>query len=174
MGTPTISRGVTHRREEPDGALSPDRIESSIYLIRNEKVILDHDLATLYGVQTKALVQAVKRNRERFPQDFMFQLTSDEFTNLRSHIVTSSWGGRRVAPYAFTEQGVAMLSSVLRSRRAVVVNIEIMRAFVRLRRLALSEAQLGRKILALERRYDRQFKIVFEAIRQIMTPSVPP
>ncbi len=162
---------MTHSR---DGVVPPDRIEASIYLIRKEKVILDHDLASLYGVATKALVQAVKRNADRFPLDFMFQLSEEEFTNLRSQIVTSSWGGRRSPPYAFTEQGVAMLSSVLRSRRAVAVNVEIMRAFVRLRRLLLSQEELGRKLLALERRYDRQFRVVFDAIRQIMSPNVPP
>ncbi len=152
----------------------PERIEASIYLIRKEKVILDHNLASLYGVPTKALVQAVKRNTARFPPDFMFQLSEDEFANLRSQIVTSSWGGRRSPPYAFTEQGVAMLSSVLRSARAVTVNIEIMRAFVRLRRLLLSQEELSQKLLALEGRYDRQFKVVFDAIRHIMSPDVPP
>lgn len=136
--------------------------------------MLDQDLASLYDVPTKALVQAVKRNPGRFPPDFMFQLSDEEFENLRSQIVTSSWGGRRYPPYAFTEQGVAMLSSVLRSETAVSVNVEVMRAFVRLRRLLLSQEELGRKLLALERRYDRQFKVVFDAIRQIMTPDVPP
>ena len=165
---------MTRPREDQVGTLPPDRIESSIYLIRNEKVMLDHDLALLYGVPTKALLQAVKRNCERFPPDFLFQLSENEFSNLRSQIVTSSWGGRRSPPYAFTEQGVAMLSGVLRGRRAVAVNVEIMRAFVRLRRLLLSQAELGRKLLALERRYDRQFKVVFDAIRQIMAPDVPP
>jgi len=154
--------------------MPPDRIESAIYLIREEKVMLDQDLASLYDVPTKALVQAVKRNPGRFPPDFMFQLSDEEFENLRSQIVTSSWGGRRYPPYAFTEQGVAMLSSVLRSETAVSVNVEVMRAFVRLRRLLLSQEELGRKLLALERRYDRQFKVVFDAIRQIMTPDVPP
>jgi len=157
-----------------DSPIPPGRIESAIYLIRNEKVMLDHDLASLYGVTTKALVQAMKRNPNRFPPDFMFQLSGDEFANLRSQIVTSSWGGRRRPPYAFSEQGVAMLSSVLRSPRAVAVNVEIMRAFVRLRRLLLSQEELSRKLLDLERRYDRQFKVVFDAIRTIMSPEVPP
>jgi hypothetical protein len=152
----------------------PDRIESAIYLIRKEKVMLDQDLASLYGVPTKALVQAVKRNADRFPDDFMFQLSEPEFAILRSQIVTSRWGGRRNPPYAFTEQGVAMLSSVLRGSRAIAVNVEIMRAFVRLRRLLLSQEELSRKLLELEGRYDRQFKVVFEAIRQIMAPDVPP
>jgi len=162
---------MAHTEEAP---IPPERIESAIYLIRKEKVLMDHDLASLYGVQTKALVQAVKRNPERFPSDFMFQLSDEEFANLKSQIVTSSWGGRRRPPYAFTEQGVAMLSSVLRSPRAVAVNVEIMRAFVRLRRLLLSQEELAQKLLELESRYDRQFKVVFDAIRKIMSPEVPP
>jgi hypothetical protein len=157
-----------------ESLVPPERIESSIYLIRSEKVMLDQDLASLYGVATKGLVQSVKRNLERFPADFMFQLTNREFAILRSQIVTSSWGGRRMPPYAFTEQGVAMLSAVLKSSRAVAVNIEIMRTFVRLRRLLLSQEELSRKLLALEEKYDHQFKVVFDAIRQIMAPDVPP
>ena len=152
------------------------RIESMILLFRGEKVMLDSDLAILYGVPTKALVQAVKRNRERFPADFMFQLSSDEFTNLRSQNVTSNpsaRGGRRTPPYAFTEQGVAMLSSVLRSKRAVLVNLEIMRAFVKLRQILLSHIELAEKLAALEKRYDAQFKVVFDAIRQLMIPPDP-
>jgi hypothetical protein len=125
-------------------------------------------------VTTGALVQAVKRNADRFPEDFMFQLSDPEFANLKSQIVISSWGGRRSAPYAFTEQGVAMLSGVLRTPRAVAVNVEIMRTFVRLRRILLSQEELARKLTLLERRYDRQFKIVFDAIREIMTPTAPP
>jgi hypothetical protein len=171
-GTRTVSTSPVMNVK--DDVVPSDRIESVIYLIRKEKVVLDHNLASLYGVPTKALVQAVKRNADRFPGDFMFQLSETEFANLRSQIVTASWGGRRSPPYAFTEQGVAMLSSVLRSGRAVAVNIEIMRAFVRLRRLLLSHEDLGRKLLALESRYDRQFKVVFDAIRQIMSPDVPP
>ncbi len=155
-------------------AVPADRIEASIYLIRSEKVMLDQDLASLYGVPTKRLVQGIKRNFDRFPQDFMFQLTNREFAILRSQIVTSSWGGRRNPPYAFTEQGVAMLSAVLKSPRAVAVNIEIMRTFVRLRRMLLSQEELARKLSALEDRYDRQFKVVFDAIRGIMAPDVPP
>ncbi|HYC54207.1 MAG TPA: ORF6N domain-containing protein [Candidatus Binatia bacterium] len=150
------------------------RIESCIYLLRGEKVMLDEHLAELYGVETRILVQAVKRNANRFPLDFMFQLSRAEFENLRSQIVISSWGGRRVPPYAFTEQGVAMLSGVLRSERAVAANVEIMRAFVRLRRFALSNEVLARKVSALERKYDSQFKVVFDAIRRIMAPDVPP
>jgi ORF6N domain len=128
-------------------------------------------LAELYDVEPRALVQAIKRNIERFPEDFMFQLSAGEFANLKSQIVTSSWGGlRRAAPYAFTEQGVAMLSSVLNSKRAVLVNIEIMRAFVRLRQILGAHADLARKLAALERKYDSQFKAVFDAIRELMTP----
>ena len=134
--------------------------------------MLDWDLAALYGVATKVLVQAVRRNLSRFPPDFMFQLRSQELRILRSQFVTSSlkrqWGGRRYSPYAFTEQGVAMLSSVLRSKRAIQVNVEIMRAFVRLRQVLASHAGLARKLNALERKYDAQFKVVFDAIRELM------
>ncbi len=157
------------------GAIVPmERISQSILLIRGHKVMLSTDLAELYGVEPRVLVQAVKRNIERFPEDFMFQLNDQEFENLKSQIVTSSWGGlRRAAPYAFTEQGVAMLSSVLRSDRAVHVNIEIMRAFVRLRQLLATNVELARKLAALERKYDAQFKVVFDAIRELMTPPEP-
>jgi hypothetical protein len=151
-----------------------ERIERAILLIRRQKVMLDADLATLYEVETKALVRAVKRNRDRFPEDFLFQLTPAEFDELKAHLgSTRSWGGRRYLPYAFTEQGVAMLSSVLRSPRAVRVNIEIMRAFVRLRELLTSNAELARKLEALEKKYDAQFKVVFEAIRELMAPPAP-
>jgi len=151
-----------------------ERIEKAILLIRSKKVMLDADLAALYGVDTKVLVQAVKRNINRFPQDFMFQLSQEESAILRSQIVTSSdWGGRRYPPYAFTEQGVAMLSSVLRSPRAIRVNIEIMRAFIRLRQMLASHVELARKLDALEKKYDAQFKEVFEAIRQLMAPPEP-
>ena len=161
----------------PDQNLVPTaRIERVILVVRGHKVILSTDLAELYGVEPRALVQAVKRNLERFPEDFMFQLTQVEFDNLKSQIVISSWGGlRRAAPYAFTEQGVAMLSSVLRSKPAVQVNIEIMRAFVRLRKMLASNAQLAGKLDALEKKYDAQFKVVFEAIRRLMaSPERPP
>ena len=151
-----------------------ERIEQRIYFIRGEKVMLSTDLARLYQVAPRVLVQAVKRNIERFPEDFMFQLTTDEFDILKSQIVTSSWGGlRRATPYAFSEQGVAMLSSVLRSKRAVRVNIEIMRTFVKLRRLLSSNEELARKLAALEKKYDAQFKVVFDAIRELMTPLAP-
>lgn len=165
-----------------DVLILAERIESRIFLIRKEKVMLDEDLADLYEVETKALNRAVKRNLDRFPKDFMFQLTAKEFadlrfqfgtSSLRSQIGTSRWGGRRYPPYAFTEQGVAMLSSVLHSRRAVLVNIEIMRAFVRLRQMLASHAVLVRKLDALERKYDAQFKAVFDAIRELMAPLEP-
>jgi hypothetical protein len=152
----------------------PERIERSILLIREHKVLLDRDLAGLYGVETKRLVEAVKRNIDRFPDDFMFRLTREEFDILRSQTATSSaWGGRRYPPYAFTEQGVAMLSSVLRSPRAVEVNIEIMRTFVRLRRMIASHEELARKLAELESKYDQQFQVVFDAIRQLMRPDAP-
>ena len=138
------------------------------------RVMLSTHLAALYDVEPRALIQAVKRNRERFPGDFMFQLNAGEWNNLKSQIVISSWGGsRRAAPYAFTEQGIAMLSSVLKSRRAIQVNIEIMRAFVRLRQILASNAQLARKLGELEKKYDGQFRVVFDAIRQLMTPPEP-
>ena len=150
-------------------------IERSIRLIRGQKVLLDEDLARLYGVAVKQLNQQVRRNLDRFPEDFMFRLDADERANLRSQFVTSSsWGGRRYEPMAFTEQGVAMLSSVLRSPRAVQVNVEIMRAFVRLRRMLESNAELSRKLDALERKYDGQFRAVFDAIRELMTPARKP
>ncbi len=150
----------------------PERIERSILLISGHKVMLDADLAELYGVETKRLLQALKRNISRFPPDFAFQLNAEEFENLRSQIVTSSqWGGRRYPPYAFTEQGVAMLSSILRSKRAIQVNIEIMRAFVRLRQMLASHTELARKLDALEKKYDAQFKVVFNAIRELMKPQ---
>lgn len=151
-----------------------ERIERSILLFRGHKVILDSDLAELYGVETKALVQAVQRNIDRFPIDFMFQLTEEEFARLRSQIVTSNRGGRRYAPYVFTEQGVAMLSSVLRSKQAVQVNIEIMRAFVRLRQMLSTNRELSKRLDDLEKRYDDQFSDVFEAIRELMSPTEPP
>jgi hypothetical protein len=148
--------------------VSVERIEHSILVIRGVRVMLDADLARLYGVPTKRLNEQVARNRARFPSDFMFQLAPEELGNLRSHFATSKRGGRRYPPFAFTEQGVAMLSSVLRSKRAIHVNIEIMRAFVKLRGLLASHEDLARKLDALERKYDGQFRIVFDAIRQLM------
>lgn len=175
-----------------------ERIEGAILLIRGEKIMLDADLAALYGVETRVLVQAVKRNAERFPPDFMFQLTKEEVDLLRSQFVISKSesplnqeesgilrsqfviskisdprGGRRYSPYAFTEQGVAMLSSVLNSPQAIAVNIEIMRAFIRLRRMLASHADLARKLEDLEKKYDAQFRVVFDAIRKLMTPLEP-
>lgn len=136
--------------------------------------MLDADLAELYGVETKMLVRAVKRNVDRFPSDFMIQLNKEEFENLRFHFGTSSrWGGRRYLPYAFTEQGVAMLSSVLNSKRAVQVNIAIMRAFVKLREILATHKDLARKLNEMEEKYDAQFKVVFDAIRQLMIPPEP-
>ena len=152
-----------------------ERIHHCIYLLRGEKVILSHDLASLYGVETKVLVQAVKRNLERFPEDFMFQLNDDEFENLKSQFVTSSWGGRRRSrPFAFTEQGVAMLSSVLRSQRAVEVNIAIMRTFVQLRRILASNKLLRDKIERLEKKYDEQFRQVFAILECMVTDNEQP
>jgi len=152
-----------------------ERIEKRIYLFRGKKVMLSTDLADLYGVEVRALVQAVKRNIERFPEDFMFQLDEQEYEILKSQIVISSWGGpRRARPYAFTEQGIAMLSSVLHSKRAIRVNIQIMRAFVKLREMILSHKELAKKLEALEKRYDAQFKVVFDAIRQLMAPPEKP
>ena len=158
------------------------RIERTILLIRGQKVMLDADIAHLYGVTVGRLNEAVKRNLDRFPPDFMFQLTREEFDGLRRQIGTSNlksqfaisssgWGGRRTPPSAFTEQGVAMLSSVLRSKRAIQVNIEIMRAFVRLRQMLASHAGLARKLNALEKKYDAQFRVVFDAIRELMTAT---
>ena len=163
---------------KPDGSsvVPVERIENAILFIRGHKVMLDHDLAKLYEVPTKALNHAVKRNQERFPSDFMFQLTLDESQVLRSQFVTLKSGSGRHSkylPYVFTEQGVAMLSTVLRSKRAVQVNIEIMRAFVRLRRMLASNEELARKLAALERKYDAQFKVVFDAIREVMAPPTP-
>lgn len=133
--------------------------------------MLDSDLAELYGVEVKQLKRQVRRNIDRFPADFMIRLSKEEYDSLRRHFGTSSqWGGRRYLPYAFTEQGVAMLSSVLNSKKAVKVNIEIVRAFVKLRQLLASHADLARKLNAIEKKYDAQFKVVFDAIRQLMTP----
>ena len=153
-----------------------ERIENAIVFIRGHKVMLDRDLAELYGVETGVLLQSVRRNLNRFPTDFMLQLTVQENAALRSQIVALKRGRgqhRKYLPYVFTEQGVAMLSSVLRSNRAVQVNIEIMRAFVRLRRMLASNEDLARKLDALEKRYDAKFRVVFDAIRELMTPPEP-
>lgn len=162
--------------------LKPENVATLVHLVRGEKVLLDADLAALYGVPTKALNQAVKRNLDRFPADFMFQLTATEWADLRSQTVTASAAKRGMRsqtvtasrrtigalPYAFTEQGVAMLSSVLRSPRAVEVNIAIMRTFVQLRRLMDSNRELARRIEAMEEKYDEQFTVVFDAIKQLI------
>ena len=151
-----------------------ERITTKICHIRNIKVMLDRDLAELYQVETRTLKQAVRRNIKRFPPDFMFELTYQELRNLRSQFVISSWGGVRRPPMAFTELGVAMLSSVLKSNRAIQVNIQIMRAFTELREMLASHKELKRKIEQMESKYDEQFKIVFEAIKQlIFTESKP-
>lgn len=149
-----------------------EKIERRVLRLRGHNVMLDADLAALYRVDVKVLNQAVKRNRHRFPGDFMFRLTDQEAKSLRSQIVTSKAGrgGRRTAPYAFTEQGVAMLSSVVRSTRAISVNIEIMRAFVKLRRILDSHSQLAKRLDELEAKYDDQFSVVFQAIRELMAP----
>ena len=162
------------KKSRKSGVVIPmEQIEHAIFLVRGQKVMLDSNLAELYGVATKVLIQAVKRNEDRFPEDFMFQLTEQELNILRSQFVTSRWGGRRYPPYAFTEQGVAMLSSVLHSARAVHVNIEIMRAFVRLRQMLTSNVELARKLAVLEKKYDAQFRVVFDAIRELMVPPQP-
>jgi len=147
-----------------------ERIQKCIYVIRGRKVMLDSDLAGLYGVETKVLLQAVKRNIERFPSDFMFQLSASEFKILRSQIVTSSWGGRRYAPCAFTEQGVAMLSSVLRSKRAVEINIAIMRVFVHLREILADNAALRRKL----EEHDEKIKYIFNILGQMLQEPEKP
>jgi len=150
-----------------------ERIEKAIYVLRGQRVMLDEDLAELYGVTTKRLNEQVKRNRERFPSHFMFQLTMQEFADLRSQIATSRWGGRRTPPYAFTEHGTVMLASVLNSPIAIQASIEIVQAFVRLRQMLASHVELARKLSALEKKYDAQFKVVFDAIRQLMEPPPP-
>ncbi len=155
-----------------------ERIVRSILVIRGHKVLLDNDLAELYGVPTKRLNEQVRRNRDRFPEDFMFRLNAEESAALRSQFATLDIGRgkyRKYSPYVFTEQGVAMLSSVLKSKRAVQVNIAIMRAFVELREMLGSHKDLARKLEAMEKKYDSQFKVVFDAIRELMKPpEMPP
>jgi hypothetical protein len=152
-----------------------ERIEKRIFLLRGHKVMLDADLAKLYEVETRVLIQAVSRNSSRFPDDFMFRLSNEESSALRSQVVISNKGrgGRRYLPYAFTEQGIAMLSSVLNSERAITVNIQIIRTFVRLRELLATYKDLAWKLEALEKKHDAQFKIVFDAIRQLMAAPEP-
>ena len=151
-----------------------ETIERCILVIRGHKVLLDSDLATLYGVETKVLNQAVTRNIGRFPEDFMFRLSDEEFEILKSQIVTASWGGRRIAPCAFTEQGVAMLSSVLRSSQAIQVNIAIMRIFVQMREAMASHTELSARIDDIEKKHDARFRSVFDAIRKLMEPPPVP
>ena len=151
-----------------------ESIANRIYLIRGAKVILDRDLAELYGVETGQLKRAVRRNIDRFPLDFMFELSKKELENWRCQFGTSSWGGARYQPMAFTEQGVAMLSSVLNSKRAIQVNIQIMRAFTQLRQMLATHADLKTKIEDMESKYDEQFQVVFEAIRQLLEEDEKP
>lgn len=151
-------------------AISVEVIATKILLIRGKRVMLDRDIAKLYEVATAQLTRQVRRNIDRFPEDFMFQLTKEEFQNLICQFGTSSWGGTRKLPYAFTEQGIAMLSGVLHSKRAVQVNIQIMRAFIQFKRMLLTNADLRRKIEEIEKKYDKQFSIVFQAIKQLLEP----
>jgi hypothetical protein len=158
----------------PLSVIPQEVIENKILLVRGKRVMLDKDLAILYGVTTGNLNKAVQRNIDRFPDDFMLQLTDEEFKNLIFQIGISSWGGVRKLPYAFTENGVAMLSSVLNSKRAIDVNIQIMRTFTRLREMLLTHKDLQRKIEVMEKKYDQQFKIVFDAIKQLLEPPAKP
>jgi ORF6N domain len=171
------SKKAPKKNRSPNRQLgvADDRVLNAIHQIRGQRVMLDTSLAQLYGVETRALVQAVKRNLARFPADFMFQLNTEELANLKSQaVISSAHGGRRSRPYAFTEQGVAMLSSVLRSPRAVAVNIAVMRAFVRIRELVAGHAGLLRRLDDLEKRYDGQFRTVFEAIRALVAVENTP
>lgn len=151
--------------------ISTQLIEQKILFVRGQKVMLDRDLAHLYGIETRDLNKAVVRNRERFPDDFMFELTPEEFKVLMFQFGTSSWGGTRKMPKVFTEHGILMLSSVLRSTRAVAVNIQIMRTFVKLRRMLESHKDLWRKVEDLERKYDGQFKFIFDALKRLTAPD---
>lgn len=148
-------------------------IEKKILFVRGKKVMLDRDLAVLYGVETKYLKRQVRRNIERFPEDFMFKLSNSEFEDWRCQNVTSNAGdkkGLRYVPYAFTEPGIAMLSSVLNSKRSIIVNIQIMRTFIKLREILLTHKELREKIEAMESKYDRQFEVVFDAIKKLLEP----
>ena len=157
------------------GLVPLERVERMIILVRGEKVMLDRDLAEIYGVETKVLNQAVKRNPSRFPADFMFQLTLGEWNSLRSQSVTLKRGGhRKYLPYAFTEHGALMVANVLNSERAARTSVQVVRAFVKLRQLLASNTELARKLDAMEKKYDARFKVVFDAIRQLMSPSAKP
>lgn len=173
----------TVSEKTPEESIVGQAIARRIFVVRGRQVMLDEDLADLYGVETKRLVEQVKRNRDRFPEDFMFRLDAEEVKALRSQIATSKRGsgGRRYAPYAFTEQGVAMLSGVLRSERAVAVNIAIMRAFIELRRAASAYAAIEKRLAELERetsaklgQHDKQLRQIFDALRQLIVPPAPP
>jgi phage regulator Rha-like protein len=154
--------------------LPVERIQRKILFIRGQRVMLDSDLAELYGVETKRLNEQVRRNSNRFPPDFRFQLTPAEFENLRSQTATPSLhGGRRYLPFVFTEHGALMLANVLSSERAAQASVQVVRAFIRLRQLLASNAELARKLDALEQKYDRQFKVVFDTIRRMMAPPEP-
>ncbi|MBU0468481.1 MAG: ORF6N domain-containing protein [Candidatus Omnitrophica bacterium] len=148
--------------------IAQESIEGKILFLRGQKVMLDRDLAVLYGVETKALNQAVKRNIDRFPKEFRFVLTSQEFLNLKSQFVTSSWGGTRKSPAVFTEHGILMLSSILNSKRAILVNIQIMRTFTKLREMMSNHKELREKIEIMEKKYDYQFKIIFDTIKKLL------
>jgi hypothetical protein len=149
-------------------------VEGRIYILRGTKVMLSNDLAQIYGIEARSLIQAVKRNADRFPSDFMFHLSNQEFTNLKSQSVISSWGGIRTPPYAFNELGIAMLSTVLNSSKAIQINIYIMRIFVQLRRYIVTQGELSERLNKLELKYDSQFKMIFDAIRDIIIPVVRP
>jgi hypothetical protein len=167
---------ATGKISNKDFRVPATRVEYAILVIRGHKVLLDQDLASLYRVQTKALTRAVRRNSDRFPSDFMFRLSKEEFANLRRHFGTSSsWGGRRYAPYAFTEHGAVMLAAVLNSQVAIQASIQVVRAFVRLRQLVVSNASFRRKLASLEKKledHDEKFAVVFDAIRQLMEETV--
>ena len=165
-----------HGVEKFNNIIIPDEmIENKIILIRGQKVMLDKDLADLYNVDTSMLKRAVRRNLLRFPDDFMFELTKEEQVSLRCHFGTLKRGRHaKYLPYAFSEQGIAMLSSVLNSKRAILVNIQIIRTFTKLRKLLISHEDLKRKIISMETKYDHQFKIVFDAIRQLLAPPEKP
>lgn len=177
MGYASVAHDMAkHSTRKPTVYQPAERIAQRILVIRGHRVLLDFDLASLYSVETRTLVQAVKRNSARFPSDFMFQLTAQELAEWRSQFVMSNSRakmGIRRPPYAFTEQGVAMLSSVLRTERAIAVNIEIIRAFVKLRQILSTHRELARKLDQLESKYDEQFSVVFAAIRRLMEPPPP-
>lgn len=166
--------GLSHETPQERSVVPKEIIENKILLLRGKKVMLDRDLAVLYGVKTKALNQAVKRNIERFPKDFMFQLTHQEDNGLRSQFVTAKKGGSTSLPFVFTEQGVAMLSTVLKSKQAIAVNIQIMRTFTKLRNMLSSNHLLRKKIEELEKKYDHKFKVIFDVINKLILEEESP